>query len=341
MVAEAGENPAPVSPSPAPEGEENRRGFAWFVRRFGTLVVLALLIAYFSFRNPLFLSATNISLLINNMTEQALVALGLTFVVAVGSFDLSVGAIAAASGIFAAWLMNHMPYPEAFVATLVIAALIGGLNGVLVSYGRLSGIVATLAMSFVVVGIELSVSNGYEISVPPENAGIGFLGNGSLGPIPMPTVVLAIVFAICYVILTRHRAGRYIAAIGDNALASYFAGIPIYRYVILSFVLAAVTSALAGLIVVARATSAQPTPGSDYLIGSFAAIYLGSTILSDGKPHMLGTLLGALFLAVLGSGITFVGFSYQQNELFEGIVLALAVLVSTSFRRDEIHTRFI
>lgn len=340
MVTVPKEAPNATVPA-ARRREPSARGLGWVVRRFGTLIVLVCLMAYFDLRNPLFLSTTNLSLLVNNMTEQAIVAMGLTFVVAVGSFDLSVGAVTAASGIFAAALMNHMPFPLACVLTLMIAAVIGGVNGALVTYGRLSGIVATLAISFVVIGIELSLSNGYEISVPASNAGIGVLGNGVLGIIPVPTLILLVVFAICYIIVNRHRWGRYIQAIGDNAMASYFAGIPIYRYVILAFVLAAVTSALAGIIVVARATSAQPTEGSEYLIGSFAAIYLGSTILSDGRPHMLGTLLGTFFLAVLGSGITFVGFSYQQNELFEGVVLVLSVLVSAYFRRDEIHTKFI
>ena len=323
-------------------GKERRQiGVGWVVRRFGTLIVLLLLIAYFTVRSPLFLTGTNLSLLINNMTEQALVAMGLTFVVVVGSFDLSVGAVTAATGIFVASLMQHMPALPACVLALLIAAAIGGINGLLVTYGRLSGIVATLAMSFVVIGVELSISNGYEVSVPPGNGAFAALGNGTLGRIPMPSVALMVIFLLCYLMLTRHRWGRYMQATGDNSLAAYFSGVPIYRYVILAFMFSAVVSACAGLIVVARATSAQPTQGAEYLIGSFAAIYLGSTILSEGRPHMLGTLLGTFFLAVISSGITFVGFSYQQNQLFEGIVLALSVLISAYFRRGEIHTRFI
>lgn len=314
---------------------------SWFVRRFGTLVVLILIIAYFALRSPLFLTGTNISLLVNNMTEQALVAMGLTFVVVVGSFDLSVGAITAATGIFVAALMKQVPYLPACVLALLIAAIIGAMNGVLVTYGRLSGIVATLAMSFVVIGVELSISNGYEVSVPAGNDAFASLGNGTLGPVPMPVVALVLVFLFCYFMLNRHRWGRYIQATGDNSLASYFSGLPIYRYVILAFMLSALISGCAGLVVVARATSAQPTQGSEYLIGSFAAIYLGSTILSEGRPHMLGTLLGTFFLAIIASGMTFVGFSYQQNQLFEGIVLMVAVLISAYFRRGEVHTRFI
>jgi ribose transport system permease protein len=214
-------------------------------------------------------------------------------------------------------------------------------NGLLVTYARLSGIVSTLGMMFVLGGINQFLTNGYQVPVDYGEVAFRYIGQGRVGPIAFPVILLLAVFVIGHIVSTRSKIGHYIGAVGDNPMAAYYSGILVYRWVVVSFILSALFAGIGGVILTSISSSAQPVGGEGYLLEAFAAVFLGATILGKGKPHLLGTLLGVFFLYMVSSGMNMVGISFATRQLFNGLVLILAVGANALLNREEIHLKFI
>jgi ribose transport system permease protein len=311
------------------------------LRYWGTIIVIVLVGVGFSFASPYFASVSNFNNILFAMIVSALVSIGLTYVIVAGSFDLSIGLTVTTASIVTAYMIPVAGAFGAVMVALAVACFIGLINGVLVTYGRLSGIVVTLGMSFVLGGLNQYVTNGYQIAVDYQEVAFRWIGQGRLGPIAVPVIILLIVFLIGWVIQSRTRAGHYMSAVGDNPMAAYYSGIPVYRWVIFSFILAAFMSGVGGVILTSISSSAQPVGGQGYLLEAFAAVYLGATILGKGKPHVLGTLIGVLFLYMVSSGMNMVGVPFAARQLFNGLVLIMAVGANALLNREEIHLKFI
>ena len=311
------------------------------LRNWGTIVVIVLVGIGFAFASPYFATVSNFNNILFAMIVSALVSVGLTYVIVAGSFDLSIGLIVTSISIVTAYLIPVTGPFLAVILALGVACLIGLVNGVLVTYGRLSGIVVTLGMSFVLGGLNQYVTNGYQIAVDYREEGFRWIGQGRIGPIAVPVIIMLVVFLIGWMIQSRTRAGHYMAAVGDNPMAAYYSGIPVYRWVIFSFILSALMCGVGGVILTSISSSAQPVGGQGYLLEGFAAVYLGATILGKGKPHVLGTLIGVLFLYMVSSGMNMVGVPFAARQLFNGLVLILAVGANALLNREEIHLKFI
>jgi ribose transport system permease protein len=251
-----------------------------------------------------------------------------------------VGLIVTTTSIVAALAITAIGPWLAIVLSLLVGCLVGLINGLLVTYGRLSGIVVTLGMMFVLSGINMVLSNGYQIAIPYDETAFLFLGQGRLGPIATPVVILLVVFVAAHFLATSSKPGHYIAAVGDNPMAAYYSGVRVYHWVIVAFILSGLMSAIGGVLLASISTSAQPVGGEGYLLEGFAAVYLGGTILGKGRPHVLGTLLGIFFLYMVSTGMSMVGFSYSIRELFNGLVLILAVAANALLNREELHMKF-
>jgi ribose transport system permease protein len=312
-----------------------------FLRRWGTILVIILVGVFFSLMSPYFGTVSNFNNILFSMIVSALLSMGLTYVVAAGSFDLSIGAVVTTTSIVTALLIPSIGWIGATAVGLSAACLIGAINGALVTYGRLSGIVTTLGVMFLLGGVNTYLSGGYQIPVDYNETAFRFLGQGRLGPIAFPVVILAAVFVAGYVLSTRSKAGHYIVAVGDNPTAAYYSGISVYRWVIASFVLSALFSGIGGVLLTSISSSAQPVGGQGYLLEAFAAVFLGATILGKGKPHVLGTLLGVFFLYMVSSGMNMIGISFAARQLFNGFVLLAAVGANAALNREEIHLKFI
>jgi ribose transport system permease protein len=267
--------------------------------------------------------------------------MGLTYVVVVGSFDLSVGLTVTTTSIITALLIPHIGPWAAIITALACACIIGAANGFLVTYGRLSGIVVTLGTMFVLGGINIVLTGGYQVSVDYAETAFLFIGQGKIGPVAFPVIVLLIVFLFAHLFATRTRMGHYITAVGDNPMAAYYSGINVYRWVVVSFIIAAFMSGIGGIILTSISSSAQPVGGQGYLLEAFAAVFLGATVLGKGKPHVLGTLLGVFFIYMVNSGMSMVGFPFAARQLFAGIILIVAVGANAMLNREELHMKFI
>ncbi|WP_246135650.1 ABC transporter permease [Mesorhizobium intechi] len=312
-----------------------------FLRRWGTIVVIVLAGLGFALASPYFATVSNLNNVLFSMIVSALVSMGLTWVVMAGSFDLSIGLTVTTSSILVAFLMPVVGPWLAIVIALAAACVIGLVNGVLVTYGRLSGIVVTLGVMFVLDGINVFITGGYQVPIDYGETAFLYLGQGKLGTIGVPVIILLVIFALALIAATRTRIGHYIAAVGDNPMAAFYSGINVYRWVILAFVLSAFMSGIAGIIVTSISSSAQPVGGEGYLLEAFAAVFLGATVLGKGKPHVLGTLVGVFFLYMVDSGMNMVGFPFAARHIFQGLVLIVAVGANALLNREEVHLKFI
>ena len=312
-----------------------------FFRRWGTIIVIVLTAAGFALSSPYFFTISNFNNILFSMIVSCLVSTGLTFVVVGGSFDLSVGLTVTATSIVTAFLIPVIGPWFAIIGALGVGAVIGLINGLLVTYGRLSGIVVTLGMMFVLGGINIFLTDGYQVAVDYSQTAFLYIGQGKIGVVAFPVLILLAVVAIMHVVATRTKPGHYITAVGDNPMAAYYSGVKVYNWLILAFVLAGLMSSIGGVILTSISSSAQPVGGEGYLLEAFAAVFLGATVLGKGKPHVFGTLLGVFFIYMVNSGMNMVGFPFAARQLFSGAILILAVGANAMLNREEIHLKFI
>jgi len=316
-----------------------------FLRTWGTILVILITGIGFGLSSEWFFTFSNFNNILFSMIVSCLVSMGLTYVVIAGSFDLSIGLTVTTTSIVTAYMIPEVGPWAAIVVALLAACLIGFVNGALVTYGRLSGIVVTLGMMFVLGGINIFMTGGYQIAVDYGELAFRYIGQGKidlgLGKIGVPVLVLLGVFVLAHLLATKTKVGHYITAVGDNPMAAFYSGIKVYTWVIVSFVLAALLSGVGGVILTSISSSAQPVGGQGYLLEAFAAVFLGATVLGKGKPHILGTLLGVFFIYMVNSGMNMVGFPFAARQLFAGLILILAVGANAMLNREEIHLKFI
>jgi len=251
---------------------------------------------------------------------------GMTFVILTAGIDLSVGALLALSTVVTADLMQKgLAVPLAVGIGLAIGAGLGLVSGLVITRARVPPFVATLGMMTIARGLALSYTQGRPITGLPDS--FRFLGTGSLGPLPMPIIIAALTFGLGWLLLNRTPVGQYTFAIGNNPLAARYAGIRVGRYTTLVYVLAGLLSALAGMILVARLNSAQPTAGLTYEFDAIAAVVVGGTSFAGGQGGLGGTLLGVLVIAVLNNGLNLLNVSSFWQPVVTGVVIALALLL--------------
>ena len=322
---------------------EKRKAETWnkILRKWGTFSFFIVMIIFFSVASPYYLSVANFSNIIYESIVPTVISIGLTIVVIVGSFDLSIGAITSFGGMLTAIMMPKVGVFLAFVIALLVGSVFGLVNGVLVGVVGISGIIVTLAMQFISTGIEVAITGGFEIAIPISFDKFLSFCSGSIGPVKTMIIALVILAIIAHIFMTKTAWGLKITATGDNPLAAIYSGLKIKFYVILSFILSAAFSVAAGIMVVGMNASHQPVVGKGYLLDAFAIVFLGSTIFKEGKAHILGTAIAGVVLSSLITGMMMMGVRYEWQLFTKGAILIGAVAVSAVLRREEIHTQFI
>ena len=297
-------------------------------RRVGTLVGLFLLGALLSFLSPFFLTASNLLNVMEQTAINAVIAVGMTFVILSAGIDLSVGSIAALSGVvMASRLQAGWPLPLAIVAGLLTGALCGAFSGLLITRGKLPPFIATLGMMSVARGSALLFTDGRPISGFSES--LRWLSTGRLLGIPLPVLLTVLLYAIAIVLLNRTRFGRYVYAIGGNEEAARLSGVAVGLHKTFVYVLSGVTAALASVLLTARLNSAQPIAGMMYELDAIAAVVIGGTSLTGGLGTLGGTLIGALTMGVLRNGLNLLGISSFLQQIVIGLVIIAAVLMDS------------
>ena len=292
------------------------------------LIGLTLFSAIVAVINPRFLSVANILNVFRQSSINAVIAIGMTFVILTGGIDLSVGSILAFCGAVSAAMLSSGINPVlSLLVALVLGLFFGIVNGFLVSVMKLQAFIVTLVTMTFLRGATLVFTNGKPITVNDGGALFENIGGGYLFNIPIPIYITLILFVAGHYILTNTRFGRYTYAIGGNEEATKLSGIKVNNIKIWIYGISGILSALAGIITTSRLFSAQPTAGTGYELDAIAAVVLGGTSLAGGVGKITGTALGAIIIGVLGNALNLLDVSSYYQMMIKAAVILIAVLI--------------
>ena len=264
-----------------------------------------------------------------------ILAIGMTYVILTKGIDLSVGSVLALCGLITgSFVTGANPQNVYFAIFLGILAggALGTVTGVLVSRLSVAPFVATLGMLSVARGLTFIYNNGMPIANLSKE--FRFIGQGMLGGIPVPVIILAITFFIFWFILKYTTFGRYVYAVGGNERSAKTSGINTRRVIFTVYVISGLLSGLAGLILAARTTSALPQAGVAYELDAIAAVVIGGTSLNGGVGTLGGTLIGALIIGVINNGLDLLGVSSYYQQVIKGTIIVAAVLLDVSRKKQ-------
>jgi ribose transport system permease protein len=314
---------------------EIRRKSFRFIAKFGTVIGMFLMIAIFSGMAPdSFATAGNFLNIFNQGSLLAIIAMGLTAVVIVGEFDMSIGYIASLAGVLVTGFMvnQHMPVAIAIPSVLAICLVIGLINGIIVTKAKVSSVISTIGIGGIVVGLNYAYSNGAPIAtgVPDEFLNLTLMKIFST--IPINIVYMLLILLILWVVLNRTELGQWIQAVGGNQMAAKLSGIRVDLVKIIAFVISACCAGITGILLASLIGSGTTGAGDSYLINAFAAVFLGSATLRDGEFHVLGTFIGVFIIGIGFNGLAIFGVPTYFQYIFQGVILVGAVALSTIAR---------
>lgn len=292
---------------------------------FRALIVLILLMIIASILSPVFLTVSNLLNILLAVSVIALLAAGQTYIIILAEIDLSVGAVLGLSGAITAGILSHGNLVEALIVGLLIGAVAGLLNGVLTTYGNIPSFIATLGTMTIFSGVTLVYTQGDPIATLKPD--FQWIGQGYLAGIPVPVLLMVILYIIFWFLLSRTHFGRYVFATGGNEEASRLSGINVKKVKIWAFMLTGVLAAVAGFIATARLSTAEPTAGNGMELDAIASVILGGTRLSGGKGGLVGTIIGAIILGVLDNAMNLLNVSAFYQGVVKGVIILLAVLL--------------
>jgi ribose transport system permease protein len=303
------------------------------VARMGVWVALLVTLVVGVIAVPNFATAANADAILRQAAVLGVVALGQTFVVLTGGIDLSVGMLMGLVTVLANGIMAGDPglmVPVLLVA-LVCGLLTGLANGLGITLARVDPLIVTLAMLSVLQGAIFLYTDRTVGSAP---AAFRELAYGSIGPVPMPALVLGLLAVACWVVLTRTPFGRYVYALGSDPLNARRAGIPVDRVRLAAYVMCGLLAAVAGLLLAARLGSGFTGAGAGFELSSIVAVVVGGTALSGGRGGVTGTIAAVLLLTILSTMLNLLGVSPFAQRVINGVVIVVAVAVYTSRRRE-------
>ncbi len=272
-----------------------------------------------------FLTIANLLNVIRQSAPLLIVAAAMTFVITTGGIDLSVGSVLAlVSALSAALMQWGMPWPAVIVLMLLIGGAIGVFQGFFIAYEGVPAFIVTLAGLSVIRGIALLITGGYSIPVDPASA-FGDIGRAWVFGLPLPALIAIGILIVAYVVFEETRFGRYVTGIGANAEAVRRAGVDIRRTTLVAYMLSSTAAALAGIILTARLGSGSSNAGLGFELDVIAAVVLGGTSLFGGRGTIIGTILGALTVAVIGNGLILAHMSPFLSPIVTGLIILVAI----------------
>lgn len=302
------------------------------LRKYGTVLGLIALGLLFTLLSSHFFSVANLLNVAQQSAIIAIISVGMTFVIITAGIDLSVGSVMAFAGVvMASALQAGLPMSISILIGFGVGFGCGLVNGLLITYGNLPPFIATLGMMSIARGGALWYTDGRSIS--GFDGGFRFLATGEIFHIPVPVIIMIVIYAIAHFVLNHTKLGRYTYAIGGNEEAAILSGININFYKNVIYGIAGLLSAVAAVILTARLNSAQPIAGVMYELDAIAATVIGGTSLMGGQGTIVGTLIGALIIGVLRNGLNLVGVSSFIQQIVIGSVIIGAILVDTNLKK--------
>lgn len=309
--------------------------------RYGAVIVILGVIAFFSIQLPYFFTYDNLADIMGSITIVTFVAIGVTLSLIVDGFDLSVGSTVSLTTVVSASLMiwYEQPVIVVIVVSLLVGAAVGLLNSLLIVKLKIPDLLATLAMMYIVSGIHKTYTQGYTVynnmqfqdgTKAPGVMNTAFLqlGQGKWLGIPISVILLLIAVLFVHVFLTRTKYGRQMYVTGGNEEAARLSGIKVKKVRILAYVASGVFASIAGILYASRVGSGQIDAGAPLLMEAVAAVFVGFSVFGAGKPNIIGTFFGSILIGVLVNGLTMMNLQYFTHDIVKGTVLVLALAVT-------------
>ena len=312
------------------------KGIALKIGKSSKLPIILLLIGiiiFFTVLSPAFLSLDNFLNVFRQISMIGIAGIGMICVMLTGGIDLSISAQVTLVNIVCAFMMVNMgmhPVP-ASLAAILITTLLGTFNGILVSYGKLIPLIATLCMQNMLKGLSYIISKGQPIFGFPESFKV--LGQGYVGAVPIPVIVLIIVAVLGAFFLNKTYIGRYFYCIGGNEEATNLSGVNTTKVKVLAYSVCGFFSGLAGIVWLSRVNSGQPTTGNGFEFDVISGIVLGGVSILGGEGDVLGAILGVIVIGLLNNGLTLLNVGEYYQLVVKGVVLLLAIGMD-SFKRN-------
>jgi ribose/xylose/arabinose/galactoside ABC-type transport system permease subunit len=309
--------------------------FFKLLRQYGIFVAFLLICLVLSVISPQFLSVSNWTIIVTQVSINALLAFGVTFVIITGGIDLSLGSTVAVVSVVAATLAQSNRYPVAvsLLAGVLTGILVGLFNGFVITKSKIAPFIVTLGTMTIGRGLALILSKGRPISNLSDD--FNFIGNGTLLGIPFPIIVLVLAFIICSILLKKTILGRYIYAIGGNEQAAQAAGIEVNKIKLAVYTICGLLTGMAGILLTARINTGQPNAGVGFELDAIAAAIIGGSSTTGGVGTMAGTLVGALLIAVINNGLDLLNVSSYYQQVIMGAIIIGAVLLDSWNQRKQ------
>lgn len=295
-----------------------------FLGKFAIYFVLLFEIIFFAVASPYFLSVSNLTNVLRQVSIVGIMAVGMTFVILTGGVDLSIGGVTACVGVVCAKLMTSGWHPVfAILVALCFAAVVGTINAAFTHEFKLNSMIVTLATLQILKGISYIVTKA--IPIYGFTASFKVIGQGYLCGIPIPIIIMVVFYVVAYIVLTYTKFGQSIYAIGGNEEAVRLTGINIRACKYLAYILCSVVSAVAGIVLLSRVNTAQPSAGNGYEMDVIAGAVLGGISMSGGEGKITGVFAGVLVMAILSNGMMMMDVSEYWQWVIKGVVMLGAI----------------
>ncbi|EGA91306.1 inner-membrane translocator [Planococcus donghaensis MPA1U2] len=321
-----------------------------FLFKYGAIALLVFIIFYFSTISDAFFTYDNFTDILRSISIVTLLALGVTFTLVVGGFDLSVGSTMSFSTVVSASLMvwYDMPLWLVLILPLLIGVLVGLFNSFLIVIIGIPDLLATLSVMYIVAGLHRTYTEGYSIynnmpltsgSTAPGQLSDAFLwiGQGQLMGLPVPVWIMLVMVTASYIVLHHTRWGRILYMTGGNAEAATLSGVNVKKVKFTAYVVSGIFASMAGILFTARVGSGQIDAGAPLMMEAVAAVFVGYSVLGAGKPNALGTFFGAAVIGILLNGLTIQNLPYYAFDIIKGSVLVAALAVTYIYAKKKLN----
>ena len=305
------------------------------VKKQGIVIAMVIIYLLFAVVSRQFRTMTNFLLIIRQITTIGVMAAGMTFVIIGGNFDVSVGSLLSLCGVVCISLHEATGPVPAMLITVLIGMLSGVVSGFLVGYLKLNSMIVTLGMMNILQAIALIITRGRNVYMADERVWFTRIGQGSLGVIPVSTVITIIYFAVMAVVLFRSKFGHHVLSVGGNARACHFSGINDRMVIMKTFVLSGMSTGVAAIMLASRGAGAQPTMGESYEFDVITAVILGGASLDGGEGNILYTLAGVGILGILKNGFVIIGLPAYIQWIAQCLIMIGAVYLDIHSKRKK------
>lgn len=303
--------------------DRTNTGVSEIIRKYGIMIIFGVICVVIAAITPNFLSSRNILNILRQSSIIGIMAIGTTYVIIGGGFDISVGSTLALTAAVVLGLQENMPWGWAVLIALAVGALVGLANGLLAAKVKIVPIIATLGTMTIVRGLTYLYTGGYPITGYSES--FRFIGSGYIGPVPFPIILLLLMIAFWQFALRKTPLGRYTCAVGGNKEATRLSGVSVDFYQIMTFVIGGAMAAMSGIVYASRLNSATPLAGQGYELDAIASTVIGGTSVSGGEGSVVGTLVGVLILSIIGNMFNLLGVQVYIQYLVKGVIILVVV----------------